>query len=964
MAGPNSTESYAQSSEQSATTSFDAPSNLVVTGVTGDQISVSWTDNSSVEDGYRVYVSTDAGSSWTQDGSDLAANTTSYTTTNLLDGERYWFKVEAFTSYGATATDSNDVTQTTDLPDAPAPTLDGSTPGEIAVTWTDVIDNGSYRIEYRLTGAGSWTDDGTEDQATTSHTITGLLDGADYDVRIRTETSHVIGSWTSTVSTTTVVTTPTGLTVPTLDWYETLSYDITWTDNSNNEDGYHIQISDDGGSTWSTVASVGADVESYTLSTADGLAYDTDYDVRVQAYTSSASANSATVSIVTPLVEASSQTGTWLGLVASDDTAADRRQVDSTIIAVDTVREHSALSDWHLTMSYDETLEDWTFAEAHLYHGSDHLFAGELVRVESDEGSATTRLSGYGAPGLALKRGDAVTSYTDEVGYTALQDYLDNYSTIGGTVTATSGTSVSGIDIESLTSTADFASAAGTPGASEPWEAASGEIHLVESAHFVEAENADVHNGSTTADASASGGYTVSVIDISNDWSHTFSLNHTIADGDVGLRLLVESTDGTNPEFDVTVGGTTVQTYPTDSLVSGRQWLLVSFATSPGSISGNVTVTIEPTGASAGNLYLDAVCLYDTNYSHTFDTSVDANGALNGPEPYPDEVTIDFAAVASGYRIQEVSIDATFNDTTGVQAIGWSEDGTTWNDTSNTGTVTDAAVTSNTLTTVYGRITLGRTDAGTTPTTTPTDGTVSQALTDWTLSINGDTVGVIEDETVNGTHFQNIQKLAKRAGLRWYLAHDPDEANWTVEAFADGDRVATADWTTLNRRRTVDVEGYANRVVGYGAKQGDGSRLRVALDNTAEQTAVGQTIERSFVDPSLDNTAALRSAVRTALGNAIDEDDLTGRIEVVPEGFAPGVAYEVPAWFGITDGRYGYEQYGQAAGGEPTRLSLDRVSYRVSAGEAMGILEFSAPGGLGEVVSAVDARVGEVGDAV
>lgn len=78
--------------------------NFGVTGVTGDNVDLSWTDNSSLEDGYRVYASRDDGATWSQVGSDLAANTTSFTTPDLLDGERYRFVVAAFTTNAETYT--------------------------------------------------------------------------------------------------------------------------------------------------------------------------------------------------------------------------------------------------------------------------------------------------------------------------------------------------------------------------------------------------------------------------------------------------------------------------------------------------------------------------------------------------------------------------------------------------------------------------------------------------------------------------------------------------------------------------------------------------------------------------------------------------------------------------------------------------------------------------------------------
>lgn len=73
----------------------EAPSSVTVENIDGDQIKISWTDVATDEDGYRVYVSRN-GLNWTQDSGDIAAGTTSYKTSNLLDGEKYHLRVVAY----------------------------------------------------------------------------------------------------------------------------------------------------------------------------------------------------------------------------------------------------------------------------------------------------------------------------------------------------------------------------------------------------------------------------------------------------------------------------------------------------------------------------------------------------------------------------------------------------------------------------------------------------------------------------------------------------------------------------------------------------------------------------------------------------------------------------------------------------------------------------------------------------
>ncbi len=84
--------------QDSGVTILPAPTSVTVDGVTGDQISISWTDNANNGD-YRVLVSDDGGSTWTTDGDNLGASATSYQTTNLLDGELYTLAVEVYTEH-------------------------------------------------------------------------------------------------------------------------------------------------------------------------------------------------------------------------------------------------------------------------------------------------------------------------------------------------------------------------------------------------------------------------------------------------------------------------------------------------------------------------------------------------------------------------------------------------------------------------------------------------------------------------------------------------------------------------------------------------------------------------------------------------------------------------------------------------------------------------------------------------
>lgn len=77
-----------------------APTDLVGAFNADDTITLTWTDNATTEDGYRVFESTDGGNSFSNISSDLPSGTESYTT-GLRDRDiGYVYFVEAFNADG------------------------------------------------------------------------------------------------------------------------------------------------------------------------------------------------------------------------------------------------------------------------------------------------------------------------------------------------------------------------------------------------------------------------------------------------------------------------------------------------------------------------------------------------------------------------------------------------------------------------------------------------------------------------------------------------------------------------------------------------------------------------------------------------------------------------------------------------------------------------------------------------
>ena len=258
--------------------------------------------------------------------SDLGA--TEYTDTGLLDGEEYEYDLVRDTG-DATAT-SDPETGVTHLPDAEGLSLSPGGSGDLDVEWNAVLNNGEYRLEWRLSDETEWADSTTVDNTEQSHTISGLLDGREYDVRLRTQSAHATGSYT-TATETTVLPDITALSSTGNDH----EINLGWTaSHGNGETRIEYTVAPE--SSWSTYAVVGYDVDSEVI---DGLADGTEYNVRVRAETADVNGTYATGDATTtvPDIDAFSAEGgdrevslEWTPQHDNGETAVDYRETGAS----------------------------------------------------------------------------------------------------------------------------------------------------------------------------------------------------------------------------------------------------------------------------------------------------------------------------------------------------------------------------------------------------------------------------------------------------------------------------------------------------------------------------------------------------------------------------------------------------------------------------------------------------------
>lgn len=120
-----------------------APTNLAANEVAGPAINLGWTDNAGNEEGYKVYFSATSSSGPFTLVAALAANSTSYQYQGSLEGNgaTYWFRVDAYNSYGTTSSSVAAVTINAPTPPLAASDLRGEGRGDpirAILTWVNV----------------------------------------------------------------------------------------------------------------------------------------------------------------------------------------------------------------------------------------------------------------------------------------------------------------------------------------------------------------------------------------------------------------------------------------------------------------------------------------------------------------------------------------------------------------------------------------------------------------------------------------------------------------------------------------------------------------------------------------------------------------------------------------------------------------------------------------------------------
>jgi titin len=228
------------------------PGSLTATSISASRIDLSWADVAG-ETGYVIERGTDRIPFATL--TTVGANVSSFSDTNLVAGTRYYYRIRAISSVGASGNTAAASAFT--RPAQSNLTLTVLATNQITLSWRDVVGETGYRVERTADGT-NWSVIGTRGANVLTFADAGLTANTIYSYRVVAYNTGGDGQAASATATT-LLPAPTGLTT---SGASASQINLTWT-NQASETGYRVERSTDL-RTWVIVTTVGADVTSYS----------------------------------------------------------------------------------------------------------------------------------------------------------------------------------------------------------------------------------------------------------------------------------------------------------------------------------------------------------------------------------------------------------------------------------------------------------------------------------------------------------------------------------------------------------------------------------------------------------------------------------------------------------------------------------------------------------------------------
>lgn len=271
----------------------DAATAVRATVTASGTVTLNWTNNGSFRNGNRIMRSSD-GVAFSAIAS-VSASATSHPATSQPTGTVFHYRIDAFNAAGDTPSALVVSRATTAQPPSGlghtrvnATTMD--------LTWTDAVNETTYRIERSSNNGGSWTSlTSTLAQNAVTYRATGLNGTTNYWFRIRSQNAVGNSSYVELRDVRTVLPAPSNVFAAAL---ASTRVRVTWTDTSQNEAGFTVERGPTATGPWQPPFMVFANSGSYNDT---GLAPATTYFYRVASYNAGGPPSyAAPVSVTTP----------------------------------------------------------------------------------------------------------------------------------------------------------------------------------------------------------------------------------------------------------------------------------------------------------------------------------------------------------------------------------------------------------------------------------------------------------------------------------------------------------------------------------------------------------------------------------------------------------------------------------------------------------------------------------------